>query len=492
MKNLKLGFLAILLAFVFQGFGQDNVFLDRKFWDTKPDVKTVKTKMEEGHNPAEANGNNFDGVVYATLQEAPLKTITYLLSQKGNDVNKLTHDGRTYIFWAAYKGNEKLVKYLLKKGAKTDITDDKGNTIINFAAGAGQKNTAVYDLLIKSNSKLITRANPNGANAILLAAPSDNDFKLTDYFQSKGLDINSKDTNGNGIFNYAAKTGNIEMMTALLDKGIKGTDQAFIFAANGARGTTNGIEVYKFLKKVGLSPIVVNNEGVSPLHIVAKRNTDFEVINYLFKNGLDVNALDDNGNNAVMNAASGNSLEVVKHLSRNLKSTSTINKKGQSALTLAIVGNAADVVGFLIKNGYKTDILDAKGNNLAYYLIDSYSPRRKKTFYEKLELLQANNVDLSKVQKNGNTWFHLAVEKNSLDVLELALKMNQDINAKNKEGNTALHLAALKATDDAILKFLIKHGAKKDLVTDFEESAYDLAKENELLKKNNIAIEFLK
>ena len=103
-----------------------------------------------------------------------------------------------------------------------------------------------------------------------------------------------------------------------------------------------------------------------------------------------------------------------------------------------------------------------------------------------------SKVDLTATQKNGNTWFHLAAEKNSLELLKIALEMKQDINAKNNEGNTALHLAALKAKDDNVLKFLLENGAKKDIVTDFEESAYDLAKENELLAKNNVSVEFLK
>ncbi|NRR90713.1 ankyrin repeat domain-containing protein [Winogradskyella undariae] len=495
MKTIKSVVVLLLVILALPAFAQkkkENIFLNRDFWGTKPSVETVKAKIKEGNNPSESNKASFDAVVFATLQDTPLETIKFLLSQKGNDVNKLTHDGRTYIFWAAYNGNDELVKYLLTTGAKTDITDDKGSSIINFAASAGQQNTKVYDLILEKGVNLKTDLTPSGANALLLAAPSDKDFKLVSYFQSKGLDIKSVDKNGDGIFNYTTKTGHIDALKSLVKKGLIGTDQAFVFAANGARRSSNGIEVYEYLESIGLNPNTTNKEGVSPLHILAARSKDVNIIKYLLNKGLDVNQKDHKGNTPFINAASNNNLEVVKVLSSGLNNINDANRKGQTALSLAVGGNDVDVVAFLIANKAKTNLLDADGNNLGYYLIDSYSERNKKQFYSKKEFLNKSKVDLTATQKNGNTWFHLTAEKNSLELLKIALEMKQDINAKNNEGNTALHLAALKAKDDSVLKFLLKNGAKKDVVTDFEESAYDLAKENELLAKNNVSVEFLK
>ena len=193
----------------------------RDFWKSNPTIATVEAKIKEGNNIAEANKSNFDAVVYAILQDAPVATIKHIQSKKGNDANKLTHDGRTYIFWAAYKGNVEVMEYLLSKGAKTDITDDKGNTILNFAAASGQKNTKVYDLCIANGANVKTDVTPKGANALLLAAPYDKDFVLINYFTSKGAAMNSVDADGNGIFNYVVKTGNIELLNQLIEKGVK-------------------------------------------------------------------------------------------------------------------------------------------------------------------------------------------------------------------------------------------------------------------------------
>lgn len=42
------------------------------------------------------------------------------------------------------------------------------------------------------------------------------------------------------------------------------------------------------------------------------------------------------------------------------------------------------------------------------------------------------------------------------------------------------------------MKYLISVGAKKDAVTNFKETAFDLASENESLSKSNVSVNFLK
>jgi len=46
--------------------------------------------------------------------------------------------------------------------------------------------------------------------------------------------------------------------------------------------------------------------------------------------------------------------------------------------------------------------------------------------------------------------------------------------------------------DDAMMKYLLSIGAKKEIETNFKETAFDLAGENESLSKNNVTVNFLK
>lgn len=492
-QNKKLLFIAFIALTTFSLQAQKNIFLDRMYWKGNPDVASIQSEIQKGNSASELNVNSFDATVYAIIEKASNESVKFLLDQKGNDVNKLTHDGRTYIFWAAYKGNVELMEYLLSKGAKTNILDDHGNTILNFAASTGQANTKVYDLCIKKGANLLKDLDHEGANALLLVAPYDKDFTLINYFVSKGLDLKSTDANGNTAFNYAAKTGNTVLLKQLVEKGLKFNDNAMIMASQGTRSSANTIELYQYLEGLKIKPTAVAKNGENALHAIVRKEKQLDIIRYFLSKGVDMNQADNEGNTVFMNAASANSeTEVIELLASKLKNINQVNKKGVSALAMAVRNNTAEIVNLLIAKGADVNATDANGDNLAYYLIQSYNPQKTEVFESKLKALQAKGLNIAASQKNGNTLYHLAVAKNDLSLLKRIQDFKIDVNAKNKEGVTALHKAAMVAQDDTVIKYLLAVGAKKEAVTEFKETAFDLARENEFLTKNNISIDFLK
>ena len=320
-------------------------------------------------------------------------------------------------------------------------------------------------------------------------------FKLTEYFISKGLSLKSKDGKGNTAFDYAAKAGNIKTMKALLEKGISYSDNTMLMAAQGGRMSGNSLEVFTYLESLGIKPTVVSANGENALHAIARRAGQIETIKYFLGKGVDVNQADAEGNTPFINAAASNRDTATISLFLPLvKDINQKNKAGATALALAVRGNSPEIVQYLLKNGADVNTTDAKGNNLVYYLFESYNPRQAKDFQPKLLALQQKGLDVTKPLSDGSTAYHFAVAKNDLALIKLVHDNYPaiDINAKNGEGLTALHKAAMISKDNSILEYLVSIGAKKDIKTSFDETAYDLASENELLTKSNVSVDFLK
>jgi ankyrin repeat protein len=496
MKSLKLTvLLSLFLISSIVTAQNSNIFLKRDFWKESPTIEQVEQKIEEGNSATKLNRFGFDAVVYALLENANENVIKHLLTKKNNGVNKLTHDGRTYIFWAAYKNNMPIVNHLLANGAKTDVIDDKGYSILNFTAVAGIKNPKLYDLLIANGANVLKDKTQKGADPLLLIIPKLKDFTMVKYFTDKGLNLSSTDTNGDGVFNYTAQSGNKEMLELLIKKGLpyktlnKKSGNAMLFATRGSRSGYNSLAFFKYLENLGINPNITNKEGKTPLHNLAYGNKEVTTYNYFIDKGADVNQADEKGNTPLLNAAKRNSLEIIQLLASKTKNINHTNKNGKSVLTNAL-GNNPKVVEFLLEKGADVSVIDTKGNNLNYYLFRTFNSKKENEFKEKLDLLKAKGFYAKKSQKDGNTLYHLAVEKQSIPMLNFIKKYNININAKNKKGLTALQQAVMTAKNDKIIKYLITEGANKTVKTNFDETLYDLARENEALKNTDIS--FLK
>ncbi len=474
-----------------------NVLLDRAFWKTQPSLQEVQAKIEEGNDPAELNRFAFDPLVYALLERAPMETLEFLLSQKGNEVNKITHDGRTYIFWAAYKDNLPFMRYLIARGAVTDIVDEHGYSLLNFSAVTGQQNPELYDFIFAHGARVKEEKNREGANAQLLLLPHLKDAKMIRYFEAKGLALSDVDKKGSGAFHYAARGGQIDMLDWLIKEGVaynttsENGRNAMHFASEGLRGYNNTLNVFEYLESKGIAPDAITKSGKSPLMLYAPDGEDARVIEYFLNKGASPDQADEEGNTALMYAAKYNGVEIVSPLVHNTKDINAANKKGQTALTHAVQRNTAEIVAQLIAKGARVNVVDEEGNNLVYYLVQSYNPRKPAAFNEKLAILERNGLALTTPQSNGNTFFHLAAQQNRLELLKKAHETGLDVNAKNKEGLTPLHIAAMKASNDETLKYLVAAGADKSILTAFEESVYQLASENEILRKKQVDLKFL-
>ncbi|OOV20471.1 ankyrin repeat domain-containing protein [Flavobacterium sp. LM4] len=502
----KITFLGIALASMTFVNAQTSKIkiLDREFWQTKPDVTAVKAALN-GFKFADVK-NGDDPLSLAISNDAPIEVIKYLADQPAIDFKRNIREGRTYLHVAASKPNAAAVDYLLQKGADMNFLCHHDQTALTFAGFSGTVNLDVIKAFEKHGLDLKkTYPAKNDANILLLSVGSDTDFSITNYLISKGLSIQSLDNKGNNAFDYAVKYGKVSVLKKLVEKGVKYSDKDLIFAAQGAFRKANKIDVFQYLvEDLKIKPTVTSETKGNVLHYIVTKNNQEDIITYFFNKGVDINQTDKEGNTPFIGAAKSKESGLLTLLLPKVKNINTVNKKGESALSMAVTSGSSETIKLLLDKGADINVKDTAGNTLAYYLIQSYKGKGGRgvfsrdgedpnaDFDKKLATLKTAGLNFKTPQAEGNSLYHLAIEKNDSTLFKKLDGLGLDINAVNKEGNTPLHKAALSAKNDELLKFLVTQGAKKDIKTSFDETAYTLAKENETLIKNNVSVEFLK
>jgi ankyrin repeat protein len=492
---------------------QETPLLDKDFWASKPDVPAVKAELGKGFDFKKMAGTA-DPVLMAISNDAPIEVIRLLIDQPGVDLKRTLMEGRIYLHVAAQKNNAAAADYLLIKGSDMDFLDANRHTALSFAAFNTHLSPSVIDVFVKHGLDIQQKyQEKDGANLLLLAVGYDEDLSTTDYLISKGLSISSTDNSGNTVFNHAAKIGNLDVLKGLLKRGAKYTTEALFAAAGGTYRSANKLEVYQYLvDDLKIDPLITDKNGRNVLHYVVRKQNQGDVIDYFFKKGVDIDKADTEGNTPFIGAAGVKDVEIISRMLPEVKNINAVNSNGESALTNAVKSSNAEVVALLLKSGADVNILDKDGHNLAYLLVDAYRGAGGRGGFggrggnqnttaqtspaddlaAKLNVLKEKGSNLTTPFSDGSTLYHVAIAKNDLNLLKKISSLGIDINAKNNEGLTVLHKAAMLAKDDQILRYLISVGAEKDVVTSFDETAYNLANENELLKKAQISVDFLK
>ena len=169
------------------------------------------------------------------------------------------------------------------------------------------------------------------------------------------------------------------------------------------------------------SPEIVDYLTNAALFAAAKEGAIEEVVRLLARDGINIEARDDNDNGltALMLAARWGKTEVVKLLLDRGADIETKDNNGQTALMLATQSGNTEIVELL---------LDRDAN------------------------IEAKNY-------HGNTALMLAAGRGNTEIVKLLLDRGADIEAKEYNGRTALMLAELNE-NTKIVELLLEHKAK--------------------------------
>ncbi|KAL7297970.1 hypothetical protein TKK_0008983 [Trichogramma kaykai] len=293
-------------------------------------------------------------------------------------VNAQDRLGRTLLHVALSRGHINWVKFLLRNGADPNLANNDGLTPLHFLSKSeyGDKMAETF-------------------------------FKICDE-KYQTLQINAQDKIGKTPLHYTL--------------------------SNGCKK-----QILRVLLRKGADSNLADEEGLTPTHVVCKRNNDDELAELFFE----IN--DDN---------------------QQIVQVNTQDKLGWTPLHYALANNGKNSIRALLRRGVSPNLVNAEGSTplhivnkrgknslvLAKILFEMCENRR--------QLVQVN------VQDNlGNTPLHLSEAALNDDVSKLLLRKDADPNVVNKEGLTPLHIICDESHDFGLAKTFFKiNDDRKQLV----------------------------
>ena len=231
--------------------------------------------------------------------------ISNLLLKQGADVNAVTSDGNTAVMELTKNsrfsqgGNMDLIEALVDKGANINAVSKSGNTAILYAAQRRDKEAVSY--LISKGADL---NQPAGSAAKLLQAALYDPDLVTLLLQG-GVDINTRISEGT-LLHYFIDRRNEAATQALLshkDLDINAVDSRGDTPLHIAAYRNNGPLIRQLIEGGG-NPNSRNLSMQTPL-MKAVTGLAVEAVEELIRDGVDVNATDNNGRTVLYYANQG-------------------------------------------------------------------------------------------------------------------------------------------------------------------------------------------
>lgn len=249
-----------------------------------------------------------------------------------------------------------------------------------------------------------------------------------------------------------------------------------------ARSSTN-ISFFDYLLHSGKQVELKGENGDTVLHCASLNENTTDMLKYVLDNKVyhDIDERNVDGYSAFLfvaeNAKNANSLKLLEEYGCNIFLR---NNDGFSALHLAAKNEHIEIIKYIIENKLFKSIEEKvndknkrDGGATAFLLALKYN-----TNIDVIKFLLDQKVDYTAMDNDGRCSLIYAVYNKNADVIKFVLENNLYVGGINKSfvmGWTAAHVAAYANPNLNVLELLVSHGADLSLLTDNNESVFELA-----------------
>ncbi|WP_157150096.1 ankyrin repeat domain-containing protein [Brachyspira sp. SAP_772] len=213
--------------------------------------------------------------------------IAKLLIEHDSDINIKNKDGKTMIIIACEKGNEEIFNLLVENNADINAKSSWGASALIYASEKGNINIMKY--LIDNGIDVNLKAYENGDTPLLWAISGENPYEASKLLIENGADVNA--VNNSGVAPATILAASTPKVVKLLKDNGADLDTKFLdyYPPIAIAAGAGNLEIVKALVENGADvnyyPNDINYTAI--FHAIDQHN--YEVAEYLFKNGVDLN-----------------------------------------------------------------------------------------------------------------------------------------------------------------------------------------------------------
>lgn len=397
-------------------------FLSEEVQKTTPEM--VKVLAKKAGNLRQIVIKGMDLLAYAASEAAP-ETLRFLLAENAGDVNKAML--RVLMYRKKNNHYEEALDMFLEAGAAP--TAEVLELILK------QKNPEVF---AKTAACL---AQPNvqlraGNEHLLMYAIRTGDIETVRFLLDKGVDIWAEEPDGATPLKTVISLGDARLdMRQLFESRIKSADETgyngetllMLYAGNGEFDT--------FEKNIANGGDIWQKDNANKTVLMyAAEGGNTKILDYLLYKGDNPNAVDKQGRTALMYAAAAGKAQVIKYLADRGADIMLADNDGKSAIMYAAENGHADVVNMLINLGESAATNDKHGRSVLMYAALGGNA-------DVVETLLMKGVDVNHVDDNRMSVLSYAVKGGNAQFTKLLLDKGANPYEADRNGYTPAILA---------------------------------------------------